>query len=152
MRSCRRARARALIQHCFQGYRENGKKMHPPLSGLFDSRPVTCVSFRRFDSHDRGMKKRSWKVFRPAAIVFSFFPIFFSNPVFFFSLFSRFCLERSLCSFSHTLSLSDARLRGNVSQCSLTIFRVVGHFRIRSIFGSKGSQRTIVFDVGVIRR
>lgn len=135
----------------FSGLSGKWKKMHPPLSGLFDSRPVTCVSFRRFDSHDRGMKKRSWKVFRPAAIVFSFFPVFFSNPVFFLLSFFPVLLGKVTMQL-FSLSLPGARVRGDVSQCSLTIFRVVGHFRFRWIFDSRGSQRTIVFDVGVIRR
>lgn len=152
MRSCRRARARALIQHCFQGYRENGKKNASAVIRIirFTAGHLRLVpTVRQPRSRD---EKAILEGISSGSDCFLIFSYLFFQPGFFFSFFSRFCLERSLCSFSHTLSLSDARVRGNVSQCSLTIFRVVGHFRFRWIFDSRGSQRTIVFDVGVIRR
>lgn len=73
-------------QHCFQGYRgigEGGEKKREKKEGEKNVSAVIRIirftaSHLRSDSHDRGMKKRSWKVFRPCTDCF----LVFSSPLF----------------------------------------------------------------------
>lgn len=66
----------------------------------------------RSDSHDRGMKKRSWKVFRP--IVFSFFPTRSEERSTSRFSFSVRCFARETSEIHRLLRMKfDLELRGN---------------------------------------
>lgn len=78
MRSCRRLNARNIVFRVIEEWRGKKEKKREKKGVKKCIRRYPDYSIHgqspafRSDSHDRGMKKRSWKVFRP--IVFSFFP------------------------------------------------------------------------------
>lgn len=78
MRSCRRLNARNIVFRVIEERRGKKEKKREKKGVKKCIRRYPDYSIHgqspafRSDSHDRGMKKRSWKVFRP--IVFSFFP------------------------------------------------------------------------------
>lgn len=78
MRSCRRLNARNIVFRVIEEWRGKKEKKREKKGVKKCIRRYPDYSIHgqspafRSDSHDRGMKKRSWKVFR--SIVFSFFP------------------------------------------------------------------------------
>lgn len=78
MRSCRRLNARNIVFRVIEERRGKKEKKREKKGVKKCIRRYPDYSIHgqspafRSDSHDRGMKKRSWKVFR--SIVFSFFP------------------------------------------------------------------------------
>lgn len=78
MRSCRRLNARNIVFRVIEERRgkKEKKREKKGVKKCIHRYPDYSIHGQspafRSDSHDRGMKKRSWKVFR--SIVFSFFP------------------------------------------------------------------------------
>lgn len=83
MRSCRRLNARATLFSGLSRNRGGREKKREKKEGEKNVSAVIRIirftaSHLRSDSHDRGMKKRSWKVFRPCTDCF----LVFSSPLF----------------------------------------------------------------------
>lgn len=79
MRSCRRLNARNIVFRVIEEWRGKKEKKREKKGVKKCIRRYPDYSIHgqspafRSDSHDRGMKKRSWKLFRPSADCFLIF-------------------------------------------------------------------------------
>lgn len=151
--------------------------MYPPLSGLFDSRPVTCVPTATIE----GWKSDPGRYFVRVPIVFSFFPPLFFPPTrlkerstfrfsFPFLSFSSFvpCFARETFEIHRLLSMkidfelcanysfffvkSLRNLRKDSSNRS-SILRIFGYRNITKIFSDFQSRKFVekCFFYGIVK-
>lgn len=118
MRSCRRLNARNIVFRVIEERRGKKEKKREKKGVKKCIRRYPDYSIHgqspafRSDSHDRGMKKRSWKVFRP--IVFSFFPTRSEERSTSRFSFSVRCFARETSEIHRLLRMKfDLELRGN---------------------------------------
>lgn len=152
--------------------------MYPPLSGLFDSRPVTCVPTATIE----GWKSDPGRYFVRVPIVFSFFPPLFFPPTrleerstFRFSFLSLFfssfvpCFARETFEIHRLLSMKiDFELCGNYSffffvkslrslrkdsSNRSSILRIFGYRNITKIFSDFQSRKFVekCFFYGIVK-
>lgn len=124
MRSCRRLNARNIVFRVIEERRGKKEKKREKKGVKKCIRRYPDYSIHgqspafRSDSHDRGMKKRSWKVFRP--IVFSFFPTRSEERSTSRFSFSVRCFARETSEIHRLLRMKfDLELRGNYFLSSL---------------------------------